>query len=82
MSHFKEAYTPEELKEIVDWFEERMDRLPAKLELDEATKTGDLRLTVERLTTILKRKKLDISFSGYVSHLFVIRDKLLESGFN
>ena len=63
---YKPAYTKQEVDELTRWFEERMDRLPATLQLNEATAASDLPRTV--------------TFSGYMSHLDLIRLRLKEQG--
>ena len=80
MDTFKEEYSQEELKEIIKWFTERMDKLPSELVLSESTKTDNLQKTVKGLLALAKRPRLDICFSGYVAHLFFIRRKLQEMG--
>lgn len=80
MDTFKEKYSPEELKDISDWFSVRMDRLPSELVINESTKTDDLKKTIIRLLALARRPKLDVCFSGYIAHLFLIRRRLQEMG--
>ena len=42
MDTFKEIYSQEELNEIAEWFEGRMDKLPSELVINESTKTDNL----------------------------------------
>ena len=76
---FKNEYTPEELNELYAWFEQRMERLPKSLQIDEATYTGDLRRTVKSYIRLLRAMGLTVSQSGYVAHLLLIRERLREA---
>lgn len=80
MDTFKEIYSQEELNEIAEWFAQRMDKLPSELVINESTKTDNLQKTVQTLLALTKRSRLDVCFSGYLAHLFLIRRKLQEMG--
>ena len=75
-------YTKQEVDELTRWFEERMDRLPATLQLNEATAASDLPRTVKALLAVLKvhKENISVTFSGYMSHLDLIRLRLKEQG--
>ena len=77
---YKPAYTKQD--ELTRWFEERMDRLPATLQLNEATAASDLPRTVKALLAVLKvhKENISVTFSGYMSHLDLIRLRLKEQG--
>ena len=79
---YKPAYTKQEVDELTRWFEERMDRLPATLLLNEATAASDLPRTVKALLSVLKvhKENISVTFSGYMSHLDLIRLRLKEQG--
>ena len=72
---YKPAYTKQEV-------DERMDRLPATLQLNEATAASDLPRTVKALLAVLKvhKENISVTFSGYMSHLDLIRLRLKEQG--
>ena len=72
---YKPAYTKQEVDELTRWFEERMDRLPATLQLNEATAASDLPRTVK-----VHKENISVTFSGYMSHLDLIRLRLKEQG--
>ena len=73
---YKPAYTKQEVDELTRWFEERMDRLPATLQLNEATAASDLPRTVLKV----HKENISVTFSGYMSHLDLIRLRLKEQG--
>ena len=79
---FKREYEKEYIEELTGWFSERMGRLPKELRLDKATMSHDLPKTVGALVrTILNNKdNLNVTYSGYVSHLALIRRHLKEQG--
>lgn len=80
MHTFKEKYSSHELEEIAEWFTARMDKLPSDMVLNEFTKTTDLKKTVTVLIALTKRPFIDVCFSGYIAHLFLIREKLIDMG--
>ncbi len=77
---FKPEYTPEEVRELVEWFKARMDKLPSTLVLDECTKTNDLPKTVRSFIALLDRKQINPFWAGYISHFLLIRERLIEQG--
>ncbi len=79
---YKPQYSRQEVEEVVRWFEERMERLPESLQLNEATSTPDLRRTVGALLNVLRihKETLSVTFSGYMAHLELIRLRLQEQG--
>lgn len=79
---YKSDYTKAEVNELLAWFEERMDKLPQTLRLNKATTTDNLKRTVKALTTTVKRLEgvINVTYSGYVSHLVLIRLRLQEQG--
>ncbi len=77
---FKEKYSKEELAEVVSWYKERMDKLPMRFRLNECTKTKNLPKVIDKLIALTERPRLDVCFSGYMSQLFIIRERLKEEG--
>lgn len=80
---YKPEYSKEEVKSLLAWFAERMDRLPATMQLDPATCTADLPRTVRAFSALLKAQAdgvTSVTFSGYVAHLELIRQRLKEQG--
>ena len=77
---YKSIFSKEELKELTDWFNERKDKLPETLQVDDATFVKDLRQTVDyylRLVELYHNKR---AFSGQLYLLERIRKKLIELG--
>ena len=80
---YKPEYSKDEVKSLLAWFAERMDRLPATMQLDPATRTADLPRTVRAFSALLKAQAdgvTSVTFSGYVAHLELIRQRLKEQG--
>lgn len=80
---YKPEYSKEEVKSLLAWFAERMDRLPATMQLDSATRTADLPRTVKAFSALLKAQAdgvTSVTFSGYVAHLELIRRRLKDQG--
>jgi hypothetical protein len=77
---FKPKYSLEEIRELVTWFKDRMDKLPETLVLDECSKTDNLQKTVKAFIALLDRDKINPFWSGYISHFLLIRERLREQG--
>ena len=75
-------YTEAILEKEIKWFEERMDRLPQSLQINAATRTSNLRQTVESLIRTLQSNKPNVVFAGYFYTLTQIHDRLEEQGVN
>ena len=73
---YDEAFRDEQLK----WFEERIERLPQSLQINDATYSPNLKVTVDGLMRTLRCNKSSITFSGYMETLLQIREKLEEQG--
>lgn len=73
---FKPSYTSEEKDELVTWFEERMERLPQTLQMDDCMSTKDLPRTVRSYIKLFKTNRTNVEFSGYIAHLFMMREAL------
>ena len=73
---YNEAFRDEQLK----WFEERMDKLPETMQINAATFSPNLRLTVQGLMSTLRRNTPSVTFSGYMETLLQIRDQLEQQG--
>ena len=77
---FKPQYTPEEIKDLIKWFQERMDQLPKTLTLDDSSSTEDLPQVVKILILRMGDCNITPTWSGYASHLFLIKERLIENG--
>ena len=77
---FRPEYTREECEQEIAWFEARMDKLPASLQINASTYAPDLRLTVTNLIRTLRANKVMVTFAGYLSTLLQIKERLLEQG--
>lgn len=79
---YKPNFNAEEIREVMDWFRQRLDRIPHEpFRINKSTTTPDLHHTVERyLLTVGKYEETPPQFSGYVAHLLLIRIRLREQG--
>ena len=75
-SKYTEAFRDEQLK----WFEERLDKLPQSMKINDYTSTNNLRMTVETLMNTLRANTPSVFFSGYMETLLCIKDRLKEQG--
>lgn len=77
---YKKKYTDEELKDLLDWFRARMDRLPEKVRLDASTVVEDVpHFTKAMIGRVLKLEQ-SASMNSYHARLFLLRERLKEQG--
>lgn len=77
---FKPDFTKEEVNELIAWFEERMDRMPAELQINKSSHTKNLRFTVAKLISMLKDRDVTVTLCGYIAHLALIKERLIRDG--
>lgn len=77
---FKPDFTKAEVKEMIAWFEERMDQLPDELQINKSSKTTNLRFTVTKLISLLKHREVSVTNCGYIAHLALIQKRLELAG--
>ena len=77
---FKPQYTPEEIQDLIKWFQERMDQLPKSLALDDSISTDDLPKVVKILILRMGDGNITPTWSGYASRLILIKERLIENG--
>lgn len=73
---FKPHYEEQECEELFEWFEQRMDRLPEKLQILDCLSTDNLGKTVAAYLHLLKSGRRNVATSGYMAQLFTIREAL------
>ena len=77
---YKSIFSKEELNELTDWFNERKDKLPETLQVDDATFVKDLRQTVDYYLRLVELYHDKRAFSGQLYFLERIRKKMIELG--
>ncbi|MGN1240847.1 MAG: DUF6965 family protein [Alloprevotella sp.] len=77
---YKSIFSKEELNELTDWFNERKDKLPETLQVDDATFVKDLHQTVDYYLRLVELYHDKRAFSGQLYLLERIRKKLIELG--
>lgn len=77
---FKSNFTKEELEDLISWFEARMEKLPATMQIDNSNYTENLPLTIKAYISMLKNRVPNTTFCGYISHLELIRKRLQLEG--
>ena len=77
---YKSIFSKEELNELTDWFNERKDKLPETLQVDDAIFVKDLRQTVDYYLRLVELYHDKRAFSGQLYLLERIRKKLIELG--
>lgn len=73
---YKTSYTKEEMDELADWLEDHLDRMPAKLDMNEFIHIADLPFTVKQVVENLRKGQGSIAFSGQVHQFYLLRDAI------
>ncbi len=73
---FKKHYTDEEINEVIQWFKEHSDNLPASLDMDKATHIPDFPSTVKLYYDIALAHKDNPTYAAQIHHLFKMRDAI------
>ncbi len=77
---YKRIYDPADIAEVRAWFAAHEGKLPAELQLDDATRFTRLPDTVTSLLEVARLHEGNPTFSGQLHQLFLIRERLLELG--
>lgn len=77
---YKKIYAPEEIKELLDWFQARLADLPGSLRLDQATFIPDFPATARSFMAIAEQHRENATYGAQIYMLFRMRDKLLADG--
>lgn len=77
---FKPDFTKAEVNELIDWFEKRMDQLPEEMQINKSSYTKNLRFTVAKLISMLKEREVTVTICGYIAHLALIKERLIQAG--
>lgn len=81
MRPYTREYTKAEIQEIMEWFRSRYDRLPQSVTINDGFKVPDLRFTVKQYLEFIKLNYENPTYAPQVLHLFRMRERLQEQGF-
>lgn len=81
MRPYTKEYTAAEIQDILEWFRSRMERLPESLMINEGLKIPDLRFTVQQYLEFVELNHENPTYAAQVLHLFRMRERLQEQGF-
>ena len=73
---FKQHYTPEDIAEVKQWFEDHKESIPKTLQLNKATFCNDLPHAIQTILEVYKLNGDNPTFSGQYNQLFLIRERL------
>ena len=78
---YKNTYAEAEMKELYQWFEAHMAKLPQELQLNESSVVRNLPYTVRRMINMVKGHTTEGStiYNGYIANLMLIRHKLQQA---
>lgn len=78
---YQKIYPPHEIQELLQWFTDRLDRLPPSLDMGKRGNIPDLRRTVKLYLEFVVLCHEKPAYSGQILHLFHIREHLEAEGF-
>lgn len=74
------TYTPQELKEIIAWYEANADRLPATAQLGKGETVRDMPQFVSHTLSIVRKHAEDLSFARQIKYLFILKEQIEKQG--
>lgn len=77
---YKTQYSDEEMRDLIDWFNARIDRLPQRIRLDDSTVVEDVAYFTHSMLSRLQKVEQSNSMNGYHARLFLLRERLKEQG--
>lgn len=76
-----EPYPPEAINELLQWYEERMDKIPhTSLYLKKDMHIPDVAFMVGQYMPFVKRHRESLTYTPQIRHMFWLREKLREMG--
>ncbi len=75
---YKKLYTKEEIKDLLQWFGERFDRLPESIRIDQATRVVGMPDTARRLCEMVEANWENPTFSAGIRQVFLLRERLVD----
>lgn len=79
---YKKLYDPGEVAELIEWFRQRLDRLPQSVRIEQGLFVPDLRRTVPLLIEFAEECSENPTYSAQLRRFFEIRERLIEQGIN
>lgn len=76
---YKKRYTPEEIKEVAEWFKNHKEQMPQSLDVDKATHIPNFPSTVNSYIDIAQAHMDNATYSGQIYLLFKMRDVMKEA---
>lgn len=76
----KKVYTPEELTELIEWMNQHLPQMPMELEIHPGMTTNNLPNVVRNYIDLTHTHANNPTYGGQISHLFRIREVLIEKG--
>ncbi len=78
MVEYKKLYSEEEIRDLLQWFKERYDRLPESIALDEATRVVGMPDSARSLCEMVETNWENPTFGASIRHVFWLRERLIE----
>jgi len=75
---YKTDYTEEELNELFDWFETH--KFENQINLGKGINVVDVKLYVQSSINQIKSHPNNVTFSGLMYKLFIMKDELIKQG--
>lgn len=75
-----EAYDPKEIREVIEWLDARRAQLPKEIDLNKGEHCSDVAGMIDTCKAIAENQSTNPRFKCNLSYLFLLREKLRESG--
>ena len=75
---YKKVYAPEELQELIKWFEDNHDKLPKSIYINSGTFVKDVPYTSSQFHKIVAKVGEKKAYGSHMRLFFTLRERIIE----
>ena len=75
---YKKIYEPEEIQELIEWFNKHMDEFPDSIYINGGTFVKDVRKTASMFQEITAKVGAKKTYGGHIRQFFTMREEIIK----
>lgn len=75
---YKKIYSPEELKELAEWFKQNLDKFPDTISINSGTHVKNVRHTASIFQEIAAKVGHKKMYGGHMRQFFTLREQIIK----
>ena len=75
---YKKIYDPEEIQELIEWFEKHQDKFPDSIYINSGTFVKDVRHTASIFKDIAAKVGAKKFYGGHMRQFFTLREEIIK----